>query len=537
MSYDAIVIGSGMGGLTTASLLAQLRGKRVLVLEKHGKLGGYTHTFKRQAKYKWDVGLHYVGGMAPGESGRQLMDLVTGGQVEWQCQPDEYDIFRYPDFEVRVRRSRAGFIDSFLKVFSQERASLEAYLDACIAVTRGSPLLFTDFMLPKWTRPVLHGLPLRSLRLAKRTTAQVLEQLVPNPQLRAALVSQWMDYGLPPSRSSFLVHATIALHYLDGGYYPVGGSNRIAEAVKAIVESKGGELKSKAEVDKILLSREGKVRAVRLTDGTEYEAPIVVSDAGARNTYLRLLPEAAVSQVRTQIKRYPLGFSVATLFLGLKRSPSELGLKGENYWLFEREDHEQIYGSRNRLVSGLVTSAYASFPSLKDPQAAEHVAEILVPTDLEPFQKWLSQPVKQRDEEYQLLKKKIAQAILEFTEKRIPGISELVDHAELATPLTNLHYSAHPGGAIYGIPATPRRFFESWARPRTPIPGLYLTGSDAMMHGILGALMGGVMGMGAIEGFRALGEVFSHGKGAGKQSLPTPHDAQANTDKPVASPP
>ena len=76
--FDAIVIGSGIGGLSTASLLAQVAKKRVLVLERHFKLGGLTHSFQRQG-FHWDVGLHYVGGMAAGSMSRQFMDLVTGG--------------------------------------------------------------------------------------------------------------------------------------------------------------------------------------------------------------------------------------------------------------------------------------------------------------------------------------------------------------------------------------------------------------------------------------------------------------------------
>ena len=94
-SYDAVIIGSGIGGLAAGSLLAQLGGRRVCVLERHFTLGGFTHAFTRRG-YHWDVGLHYVGQMGKGEQSRRLMDLVTGGEVDWQRLPEEFDVFHYP---------------------------------------------------------------------------------------------------------------------------------------------------------------------------------------------------------------------------------------------------------------------------------------------------------------------------------------------------------------------------------------------------------------------------------------------------------
>ena len=95
--FDVIIIGSGMGALTTASILARLKNKKVLVLEKHFKLGGFTHTFKREGKYLWDVGIHYVGDMAKEEMLRKLFDIVTEGNVDWKKMNDPFERFVYPE--------------------------------------------------------------------------------------------------------------------------------------------------------------------------------------------------------------------------------------------------------------------------------------------------------------------------------------------------------------------------------------------------------------------------------------------------------
>jgi phytoene dehydrogenase-like protein len=102
--FDLIIIGSGIGGLTVASLMAQLERRRVLVLERHFRLGGFTHSFTRPGHRAWDVGLHYVGGMAAGDRGRQLFDLVTRFGVRWQKMPSPFEKFVYPDFTFRRPR-------------------------------------------------------------------------------------------------------------------------------------------------------------------------------------------------------------------------------------------------------------------------------------------------------------------------------------------------------------------------------------------------------------------------------------------------
>ena len=107
--YDAIVIGSGMGGLAFASLMAKLRKWRVLVLERHFKIGGFTHTFTRPGGWSWDVGLHYVGEMGEGMMGRRLFDLITEGRVKWNPLPDVYDVFVYPNLQVRACKGEANF--------------------------------------------------------------------------------------------------------------------------------------------------------------------------------------------------------------------------------------------------------------------------------------------------------------------------------------------------------------------------------------------------------------------------------------------
>lgn len=126
--YDVIVIGSGIGGLTVASLLTQLRHQRVLVLERHFKLGGFTHVFERPGGFRWDVGLHYVGQMATGQLSRTLMDFITRGQVRWSPMPSPFEKFVFPDFTFEAPVGEAAYRKALIERFPDERSAIEQYL-------------------------------------------------------------------------------------------------------------------------------------------------------------------------------------------------------------------------------------------------------------------------------------------------------------------------------------------------------------------------------------------------------------------------
>src|SRR5579862_5026712 len=125
--YDAIVIGSGMGGLAFAGIMAKLRKWRVLVLERHFKIGGFTHTFTRPGGWSWDVGLHYVGEMGEGMMGRKLFDFITNSAVTWKSMPDVYDVFEFPGLQFKACKGEANLRSALIEAFPNERTNLEQY--------------------------------------------------------------------------------------------------------------------------------------------------------------------------------------------------------------------------------------------------------------------------------------------------------------------------------------------------------------------------------------------------------------------------
>ena len=513
--FDVILIGSGIGCLCAASILAQLYNKRVLLIERHSKLGGFTHVFKRQGKFEWDVGLHYVGEMAKGSMSRSVSDLMTGGKVRWQAMPDVYDVFMYPGLTFRAHAGKDRLRSDLTRAFPHEADAISGYFRDLERATQWLGRHFVGTSLPRLFAPIGSLASAFGSGDALMTTRSYLDSRFRDEKLKALLVSQWGDYGLPPAQSAFALHAMIASHYASGAYYPIGGAGSIASAVRPIIEAAGGQVLLNHSVEEILL--EGKravgVRALQRKIDSPMEkmfsADRVISGVGALLTYTRLLPRSVHLPFRQEVEEFPRGTSHVTVYIGFKDNPRRLGLSGENYWMYDTFDHDEAFGNRNDLIGGTARHCYLSFPSLKNPLATAHTAEIIAFVGHEPFDRWSEQPVKKRDEEYQQLKGRIAEALVRFVDERIPGFKDLIEYVELSTPLSNEHYTGYPGGYIYGVPGIPERYRKPWIGFKTPIRNLTMVGADSSIHGITGAMMSGAVGAGIAMGApKALMHIF-----------------------------
>lgn len=508
--FDIIIIGSGMGALALASLMARLHDKRILMLERHFKMGGFTHTFKRKGKYLWDVGLHYVGGMKQGSINRELFDAITDAKVIWNKMPDIFERFVYPDFTFDVKSDKIQFMEDLISQFPKEKSAIQDYFKDVVSISSWFARHVTMKAMPPVLGKVASLLTLKGRGSALMTTGQYMNENFKDEKLRAVLLSQWGDYGLPPSRSAFVIHALVAGHYFEGGYYPVGGSGTIADSVKTIMEGKGGHILLNHCAEEIIIEknraigvRAKEIIGKKVTE-KEFFAPIIVSNTGAYNTYLKLLPENYSQSFKNEIINSVTSTSNLTLYLGFNGNPETLGFHGENYWIYDSYDHDDIYLRRNSILSGQVPAAYLSFPSLKDPEAKAHTAEVIGFCDYEPFNKWKDQKWQKREADYQALKDGISESLIGFMDARFKGFRDLIDYQELSTPLTNEHFTDHINGNIYGLPCTPERFNYEWLGPHTPVENLYLTGADASSPGIIGAMMGGFATAASILGLRGL---------------------------------
>jgi all-trans-retinol 13,14-reductase len=504
--YDVIVIGSGIGGLAAAALLARYGGRRVLVLERHYTAGGFTQTFRRPG-YEWDVGVHYVGqGGVHGDLMQRALGVITGGRLQFADMGDVYDRFVIGDEAFEYVKGAPAFADRMKSYFPDEARGIDQYVARITAAVRKSRLFFAEKAVPEFVARLAGGAMRRPLlREARRTTREVLAEITSNPRLAAVLTGQWGCYGLPPAQSSFFMHALVAEHYLGGAAYPVGGAARIAATILPAIRECGGDVFTNAEVSSIVVER-GRAVGVRLADGAEIRAPVVVSDAGAITTFRRLVPPEARSTAVTDLVAHQAPSTAhLALYVGLRHTAAELGLSKTKVWVFPGPDHDRNLERYLAEPDAPLPVAVISFESAKDPDferrhSGRATIEVVSLAPYAWFEKWEGRPWHRRGAEYEELKMKFQERLLGVLCRHCPEVRGKIDMVELSTPVTTSWFTGHPRGAIYGLAATPALFAERGLRPRTALRGLYLTGCDAGTAGLGGALVGAVLCASAVLG-------------------------------------
>lgn len=513
--YDVIIIGSGMGSLTTGAILAK-EGQKVLILEKHYTAGGFTHIFKRKG-YEWDVGIHYIGEVQRENSAiRKLFDYISDGELKWADMGEVYDRIVIGDRQYDFVKGVTNWTEKIISYFPDEKQAIEQYVDLIFKATKTSMKFYMDKAVPPIVSKMAGGMMRKPFyKYSDKTTYSVIRELTDNEELIKVLTAQYGDYGLPPKQSSFAMHAAVVRHYFSGGSFPIGGSSQIVDTIDPIIERAGGSILISAGVKEILI-KENKAIGVKMMDDKEIHGSNIISGAGILNTYLKLLPEANKNDDLIQpLKNLKRSVSHSCLYIGLNGSPEELELP------------KLITGSIPAILLTMIpVSNDISMILIKNcplyiyrsllPKIQIGRIDILVKVQstsspwypFETFAKWEGSRWMKRGDEYDALKEKISQRLLSALYKHIPQTKGKVDHYELSSPLTTQNFVNYDKGEIYGLDHTPKRFRQKFLQPRTPIKNLYLTGQDIVTAGVGGALFSGVLTTSAVTGKNIMKKVM-----------------------------
>ncbi|XP_069800355.1 all-trans-retinol 13,14-reductase-like [Dendropsophus ebraccatus] len=522
---DAIVIGSGIGGQAVAALLARA-GKRVLVLEQLGKLGGCCHTFNEKG-YEFDVGIHYIGQLNEESPFRILIDQLTDGQLQWSLMDNPFDVVVLGDPKhgrrYNMKSGTKAYIDELKKSFPGEEKAIENFIRLVKKVSRRIPDLGILKMLPlpisrflcrtglvNWFSPFF--------RYASRSVAEVVSEFTKNKELQTVLSYIFGTYGVFPDKASFALHAVLIDHFLQGAWYPTGGASEITYHLVPTIVKAGGAVLSRATVEQILVNSDKRacgvvVRGKGMDPGNIF-APIIITDAGIFNTYEKLLPPEVKSmpEIQSQLGLMRHGTGGFSLFIGIKGTKEELRLPASNYIYIADTDLQKL--EKNFLTASaedapqLLPMLYISSPSAKDPTHEERcpgksTLTALTFTPYEWFEEWKNKKVQKRGQDYESVKNAFAEAMLETTIQLFPQIKDKIDCYISGSPLTNEHYIGATRGEFYGAEHDIARLSPETAisiRPETPIKGLYLTGQDLVVCGFAGALHAAVISASEILG-------------------------------------
>jgi all-trans-retinol 13,14-reductase len=508
---DVAIVGSGLGGLVAGAYLAQ-RGLRVACFDSHYTAGGCATQFSRgprAGRYHFDVGLHYIGDCAEGGAIPRILGELAVPVGFVPMDQGGFDTLIFPDFRFRIPASLEVYRERLAAMFPREARGIDRYVALVASVMRAGQAMERRGRPPLGQLPrlLLDGITLGPHRGA--TIADVLSGMVRDERLKAVILGQSGDYGLPPSEVSAMLHLGLAGHYFRGAYYPKGGGQVIADGLAARIEALGGGVHLRQGVERILV-RDGRAQGVLLAPKAGepsrlVRAGVVLSNADMTRTLLELVgPEHLPASWVTRARGFKMAAALFMTFLGVKGDLGALGMASTNYWQFDGYDFESFYKGYGGRGPFEAKGCYITSASLKDPDSASLHAppgvgnvEVMtvVPGELE---RWGVSAADvdgwgyRKSDAYRLQKETLEQDMINRLDRLFPGAASRVVFRESATPVSHSRYTRASGGTGYGLAATPDQFLANRPGSRGPLERLYLCGASTRAgHGIVGAMRSG----------------------------------------------
>jgi phytoene desaturase len=456
---DVVVIGSGLGGLSAAALLARA-GLRVAVVERNDHPGGYAQAFRR-GPYVFDPAIHFTMDAGPrGFAPEMLAHLGVADQVTFAPTGHTYSA-RFPGLTIDAVPGRGAFLAAHQRWFPADADGLARLFDMRRDIFAQLAAL-PQKVGPRGIEDAVTTAPL-VFRYRMSTLHDVLGEYLADPRCRAAIGSIWPYVGSPPSRMSFLLFNQMLETLHTGTYYPLGSFQTLADALVAAVSQNGGEVLLGSEVTKIVVD-DGRAAGVRTADGQVLGARAVISNADAYQTFGELVGwDLLPGRLRQRLVRGCLAPSAFALYGVLRADPAELGLAHENF-VFATWDHDQTWADIQQSRPGGI---WLSVPTIVDPSLAPPGTHLAIVTSLAPAR---------ADGTWRQMRDSYTTALLGAVEQGIPGVRDAFEIVEVATPDTLHRYTRNRGGAAYGWENIPSQTASKRLAHRTPIDGLFLSG-------------------------------------------------------------
>ncbi|MGY0391049.1 phytoene desaturase family protein [Bizionia sp. KMM 8389] len=481
--YDIVIVGSGLGGLVSAVILAK-EGYSVCVLEKNQQFGGNLQTFSRN-KSIFDTGVHYIGSLGPGENLNQYFKYlgIMDGLSLQKMDEDGFDIISFDD-DSKTYAYAQGF-DQFKKQlsidFPDESEAIETYCKTIQETCDKFPL----YRL-KTGRPYADGVFQLQIR-------SFLESITNNKRLQAVLAGSNFLYAGDGYKTPFYVHSLSVNSYIQSAYRCINGGSQITKLLIKQLKNHGGEVYKHHEVSN-LECHDGKIKAAICKNGNRFEGSTFISNIEPKITLNLVGKEHFRKSYTNRIERIESTISAFSLYLVLK--PNSFKYINKNYYHFKTQD--AVWNAQHYTQESWPESYMLSMGIKKNNTVYGDNITIMTYMRFDEVEPWANthNTVAQNNERgqtYEAFKKEKAEIIIDELEKKFPNIRDCIEAYYTSSPLSYRDYIATNKGSMYGYTKDVNKPMQSFIPPKTKISNLLFTGQSLNMHGILGVTIGAVV--------------------------------------------
>ena len=470
-----IIIGSGLGGLSTGVILAK-NGYEVTILEQASQVGGCLQCFTRNG-VKFETGMHFIGSLDDDQVlSHYLNYLEIKDKIEFnRLDPQAYDIVALQGERFDFPNGREAFIEKFAQRFPSQRENLERYCDLVEQVAELSP--FRDLQHSVNENRFIDD------KLLYQSLSEVIDQTITDPLLREVLVGNLSLYAAQKDKTPFATHAFIFDFYNKGAFRIVGGSDAIVEALREVLEQYGGTILTRHKVSQILVEGK-KATGVVTENGKTFTAAVVISDVNPKQLIDLVEPGIFTEAYKSRIKGIPDTISVFSLFLRFKEGA--MPYINSNFYGFHTDSPWKMSGTiDDTWPQGYLYMHHCHEPNPKTARGGVVLAYMSIHT----MKQWSDTTIGRRGKDYEQFKHDMAERLIHTVEQDFPGFRESLADYYAATPLTYRDYTLTPNGSIYGLAKNVNNIADRVSF-KTKVSNLFLVGQNINSHGMLGVLVG-----------------------------------------------